>query len=252
MREVILAALLAWPTLANAQTLRGTVTDSLTGGALAGYTIRLINVGKDEQHTVIADSAGQFVFRDLGNGRYELQVEAFGRSFRRGPFTLFRGEVLEITIPLAPTALALAPLTAVANSRSRKLELHGFYDRLINSRPQYMLRDEIEKKNARTIPDLISHMKGVRIERTRYGADVLMRAGLTMGALQAGKTCRPAVWVDGAQMRSGGNNTPLVYLDAMESPNNIEAIEVYGGIAQLPAQYSGAGSGCGAILIWTR
>jgi hypothetical protein len=252
MREYLLAALLLCPNLLSAQTLRGTLTDSITGAALAGYTVKLVNLGKNEERATTADSAGQFAFQDLGNGRYEVQVDAFNRSFRRGPFTVFRGEVLNLQIQLAPSAVEVAPVTATASSRSRKLELNGFYDRMINSRPQYMVRGEIEKKNARTIPDLISHMKGLRIERTSRGADVLMRSGVAMGALRSGNTCRPAVFIDGAQVRAGGNAAPLVYLDAMQSPENIEAIEVYAGIAQIPAQYSGASSGCGVILIWTR
>jgi hypothetical protein len=35
-------------------------------------------------------------------------------------------------------------------------------------------------------------------------------------------------------------------------PDNIEAIEVYNGVAQVPAQYGGAHSACGVVLIWLR
>lgn len=249
---LLIIASLVLPTAIGAQTVRGTVTDSVAGVALAGYTLKVVDLGNQESVTIRTDSLGKFVVQNLGVGRYELVIDAFGRSFRRGPFFLLRGEVLQLDVRLAPAAVPLAPVTAVAGTRSRKLELNGFYDRMINSRPQYMLRHEIERKNARTIPELISHMKGLRIERTTRGADVLMRSGVAMGALRAGGTCRPAVFIDGAQVRGGSNEAPIVYLDAMQSPENIEAIEVYAGIAQLPAQYSGATAGCGVILIWTR
>lgn len=252
MVRLSIAATLLWPVLLSAQTLRGTVTDSVAGAPLAGYSVKVVNLGNKEMVTVTTDSAGQFTVQNLAVARYELVIDAFDRTFRRGPFSMLRGETLHFDIRLAPAAVELATVTAVAGTRSRKLELNGFYDRLVHSRPQYMLRDEIEKKNARTIPDLISHMKGLRIERTTRGADVLMRSGVAMGALRAGGTCRPAVFIDGAQVRAGGNEAPIVYLDAMQSPENIEAIEVYAGIAQIPAQYSGASSGCGVILIWTR
>ena len=249
----VLIVLLLLPAALQAQTLRGMLTDSIAGTPLSGYTLRVTNLGNKQTTLAVTDSLGKFQLPGLAHGRYELEIDAFTRTFRRGSFILLPGEALEVEVKLTPAAVELAAVTAVATTRSKKLELAGFYDRLVTGRPQYMLRDEIENKNTRNVTDLISHMKGVRIERSGgFRSDVVMRAGQTMGAMKgAAKTCKPAVYIDGAVARTGGSEQ-IIALDQLINPENIEAIEVYVGVAQLPVQYSGPTAGCGVILIWTR
>jgi outer membrane receptor for ferrienterochelin and colicin len=55
--------------------------------------------------------------------------------------------------------------------------------------------------------------------------------------------CAIRLFVDGVPWRDD--------LDAVPH-QDIEAIEVYASPSEIPAQYGGANSACGVVLIWTR
>ena len=64
--------------------------------------------------------------------------------------------------------------------------------------------------------------------------------------------CYLDVYLDGAQVyNSSARGTPLFNLASLE-PREIEAVEVYAGAGQIPAQYNKTSGGCGVMLIWTR
>lgn len=73
-------------------------------------------------------------------------------------------------------------------------------------------------------------------------------------ALRGRAGCVPVVWLDGALLRNGADE-----LDYLIRPQNVTAIEVYGGGAVIPAQYNMTGTGgsfsgpqsCGAVVVWT-
>ncbi|HEX5726903.1 MAG TPA: hypothetical protein VFX98_15620, partial [Longimicrobiaceae bacterium] len=63
---------------------------------------------------------------------------------------------------------------------------------------------------------------------------------------RAGNNCPPRLFLDGVPASTGGP------IDEVIEPMNVEAIEVYRGAAEIPAQYGGSSSACGVIVIWTR
>jgi hypothetical protein len=247
MNKLVLIILLTLPGTLRAQTVRGVLTDSLSGSTLNGYTVHLKHLEKGHRLTTLSDSLGRFAFQNTGHGRFEITVDAFSRTFRR-ELSLVPREIVDIRVSLAASAVEVAPVVATATTRSKKLQFAGFYDRLLYHRPQYLLREDIEKRNARNVVHLMQGMKGVRAA----GRDVLMRGGQTMGVHASRSGCKPSVYVDGALVRAGGTGVPMTYLDVIESPNNIEALEVYTSAAQLPIEYGGPSAACGVVLIWTR
>lgn len=38
----------------------------------------------------------------------------------------------------------------------------------------------------------------------------------------------------------------------MISPGDVEAIEVFAGSSQIPAEFGGSTAGCGVIALWTK
>jgi hypothetical protein len=41
-------------------------------------------------------------------------------------------------------------------------------------------------------------------------------------------------------------------INAIVSPNQVEALEVYIGPAEVPAEYAAGRGACGVVLIWTK
>src|SRR5215510_11676023 len=72
-----LLLLLAIASPAFAGDLTGRIADK-SGGALAGATVKLLNVATGEEQTATADAAGRFKFPQLKIGVYRLAAIAQG------------------------------------------------------------------------------------------------------------------------------------------------------------------------------
>lgn len=60
-----------------------------------------------------------------------------------------------------------------------------------------------------------------------------------------GLTCPMAVYLDGIRLREGE-------LDQFVKPLEVGGIEVYKGLASLPAEFGGFRNRCGAVVVWTK
>src|SRR6478672_3946890 len=72
MRRFLAAAIVAWvaPTLANAQLIRGTVVDSVSGKPVPGARVAVYNTALQ----TVADSLGRFAFSDVPAGDRALTI----------------------------------------------------------------------------------------------------------------------------------------------------------------------------------
>src|SRR5262249_7165688 len=78
----------------------GSVTDG-KGEAVAGATIKALEVGTGFARNVVTDSDGRYVLPALRPTQYEITVEASGfRSFRRAGVELLANQSLTINIAL--------------------------------------------------------------------------------------------------------------------------------------------------------
>jgi hypothetical protein len=233
-----------------AQSVQGTVRDRTSNQALAGVVITLTHTGSKKEVATQSDSAGVFAFKLLKPGPFVLAIDRDGRAYTHD-FDLVATERLQLYIHVPTDTSALA--VSGTSSRVRKLELNGFYDRYQKGRGQFITREEIEKRGVRSLPDLLATVRGVRIEWGARGGDAILRqGGGGAGALSGGGVCRPSIYVDGVLIRPGGNQEPQLVLEQVDTPDHVQAVEVYTGAAQLPTAYSDLQSACGVILIWTR
>jgi hypothetical protein len=75
-----------------------------------------------------------------------------------------------------------------------------------------------------------------------------VRSGPTLEDVRVavrGHRCAPAVWVDRTPWRIGNPLTAIPGAD-------LEAVEVYRGIGEIPSEFAGRGDRCGAVVVWTR
>lgn len=215
--------------------LIGHVTDS-SGARLAGAEITLVH--SDKVHAITGDS-GEFRITGLAPGANVFNVRRLG--FQAASFTamLRPGKTHRATFALSATPQAL-PTVAVSDTGQGSHWLDAFERRKNSARGTFIERKEIEKKMARTGTDIIRTVPGVRLITNRNGTNQVV---LTRGGIGP-RPCVPTMYVHG-----------MPYSGMLDdfSADDIEAIELYVGVSEVPPELDRTGRGiCGAIVVWTR
>lgn len=215
--------------------LIGRVTDS-TGVGLAGAEITLSK--SDQVHTITTDS-GDFRINGLPPGTSVFNVRRIG--FEAATFTavLHPGRTHRAKFTLSPSAQPL-PTVAVTDTAIPTHWLDQFERRKSGARGTFLTRADIVKRNARMGTDAVRGVPGIRLAPSRQaGGNVVI---MTRGA--GARPCYPSMFVHG---------TP--YSGTLDdfTADDIEALEIYVGISEIPPELDKNGKGiCGAIVVWTR
>lgn len=214
--------------------LIGHVTDS-TGTGIPGAEITLLK--SDRVHAITGDS-GEFRINGLPPGTVVFSVRRIG--FEAATFTavLKPGKTHRANFHLSGTAQALPPV-AVSDTAVQSHWLDAFKARQAGSRGTFITRADIVKRGARIGSDILRSVAGVRIDPGRAGGN---RVYMTRGS--GARPCIPSMFVHG-----------LPYSGTIDDFNadDIEALEVYVGISEIPPELDKNGKGiCGAIVVWTR
>jgi hypothetical protein len=171
---------------------------------------------------------------------------------------LSEGSVYNLPMQLAPAPVPMEPVTVKVEPRVPALESNGYYMRKKVGSGHFIDRPIIEKRLGSVISDLFQGVNGIRLvpKPGGRGSYVFLRSGLG-ASLQdrrpslSGRPnlyCPARVFVDGLVV----NPPDEPYDFELLNINNIEAIEVYRSPSQLPAQFGGADSACGVIVVWRR
>ncbi len=238
----------------------GRVVDRETGepvpSALVGTTER--------GYTSITDQAGRFRLDDLFPMRHTLKVRHLAYGENETELDLATSETFEVEIQLAAAVLAVAPIhVRIVGTRSRKLELSGFYERRDWNEKlglgHYLTRREIGLRGPSRVSHLLTTIPRVDILR---GGCIGPRC--TIPYIRGSPSrCRrlkyegpegligASVYVDGHRTRTvaGGE---LWGVDELMMPSDIAGVEVYSGMGDLPGEFADTNAQrCGAIVIWT-
>jgi hypothetical protein len=234
--------------------LQGRVLDDSTGQPIFGARLLLLNrFGKTAGYQQ-TDSGGRFRFPPQENGRYRLEARAVG--YRSALQTLlwmmedrsFAG----LEVRLTPHVALLAPVEVVALSApSRSPVLANMEWRRAHGFGTLISRQEIEIRNPVHLTDILQETPGVRVDRQGSGAT---RRVIHLGPPlpgPGGGDCPVQIFVDGmlATRSTGGGD---VTVDDLAQPQDVEAIEIFKGLASVPAEFLNPRSRCGVIAIWTK
>jgi hypothetical protein len=138
--------------------------------------------------------------------------------------------------------------------------IHEFYRRRARAHGRFFTRDEIEASGRAKLTDLLRLVPGARVRsfpgnraevafaRCTGPVQLAQSGSLTAVATRAtgSRGGTVAFYVNGARVDSLAAKETLGEFDLGE----IEAIEVYRGISELPPE--ALGDACAAIFIWTR
>ncbi len=238
----------------QAQVLGGTVLDSASGKPIVGARVVVLDSAGQGLYSAVTGSDGKFSFHLSATSDYRVRISRIGYpSSITKPIDVGATVSANVVIRLASTPISLDTVVVVAaavEKRPQFLVDAGFYRRQRVGFGHFLTREDIDKRDALILSDLLRGMSGVRVTCTgARRCAVTMRAANTM--FFRGK-CNPSVVLDGVLLQSGGTGSGGLGLDDLVNPFNIEALEVYPGPEGVPVQYSGYLSPCGAILVWSR
>jgi carboxypeptidase family protein len=233
LRRALLAALLATsigPQLGAAQaTLRGRVVDSEFGQPLAGAVVRI-----KRGPTLNADSLGRFEAKELPTGAAEITIQVLGYAPRVFTLYLPAASTTDHVFGLDFTGAELPAVVVQARAERLIPRYAEFEQRRQRKLGAYLRWDDL--KAFGSVGDALRTVRGVRIRCDQQTFECFAFMART-------PQCQPTWWIDGVEVRSFHENTPI---------RDIYGIEVYRGAGEIPAEFSGSDAGCGVIVIWTK
>jgi hypothetical protein len=232
--SILLAAALP----ASAQAVRGRVVDHETRLGLTAVSIVLLGDDGQPEASALSDTTGTFFIRLPQPGRYGVRVERSGyREFRTSTVRVDPGEEVALELRMARNAVVASPISVIA--RRRVLADAGFDERIRFMRRigvgYFITRAEVNALRVEATSDLLALLPGVSVTATPDELSLVFVADSAR--------CAPAVYLDGAPLRGA--------FGRVVTPDLVQAIELYRGPAEVPAEFADP-SGCGVVLLWTR
>jgi hypothetical protein len=213
-------------------TLRGRVIDSEFGHPLPGASVRILRGAAP----LMTDSLGRFEAHELSTGDAEIMIKQLGYApgvfmVRLPPagavdrvFTLdFTGHQLPEVVVEARAERLMARYTDFERRRQRKL---GAYFRW----------DDLQKGGYSSVGDALRTVRGVRLRCHQESFECFAVMART-------PQCQPTWWIDGVEVRSFHENTPI---------RDVYGIEIYRGSGEIPGEFAGSTAACGVIVMWTK
>lgn len=256
-------ALLATAAPAHAQGMfTGVVVDNATEAPIEGARVMLLSQQGRRLQAVQTGADGRFAFVPRP-GYYRFRVERVGYVQVNTAHIRVVRDSVDLEIRMRDDAVMLAPVTVVARSGRVSPVLAGFYQRMEHGFGRYITRDQIELRQPGNITDMLRMLPGVRTtpRASGFGTDlVISRAAPRIGG------CPVQIFLDGIRINRGAVSVverdsldeelvPLnetIALDDLADPSELEGIEVYYGLAGVPAEFMGPDARCGTVAVWTR
>ena len=211
------------------------VTDT-AGKPLEGADVQVVGTSLRGS----TDGFGRVALLAVPAGKAVLRVRRLGFAELTIPISVTPGTLADGQYKLRPLATDLKKVVVRASGlKPERYASTGrfdeFYRRRAAGNGTFLTREDIDKRAAQKPEDLLRMVTGIRI---RY-------RGMTP-FVQFLRCEQVNVYVDGIRSHDGFRDYTAL------NPLDIEAIEVYHGIATVPPEFSPEPNDCAAIVVWSR
>jgi len=261
---------------ASAQRVRGRLLDLISDEPIPAGIVTLLSTSGTALLTGVSDREGYWVLDVTSPGSYYVAAARIGyQRWVSGPVAVQAGDDWNSVFRLRRLAVMLDPVVVSARATRRYLDQAGFYDRQHANFGHFIGPEDIDKRRASTVTDLLTGLPGVNLGLMTSGSVGRRAVQLRGSDISQGGVCRPRVFVDGLmyargdsrpRQREGGPDMErrvddeiqrvdqAISLDDIGHPSTIAAIEIYRSAIQVPVQFGGTSveTLCGVIVIWTR
>jgi hypothetical protein len=219
----IVAILLAAAAPAHAQAvIRGIVIEDGTSLPIVTVDIQFRDSSGVLRARSLSDEEGRFRVEVADSGTYSMSVRRVGyASAYADSIPIGEGEELDIEIRLDPRAVVLDAITVVVNEPFVPSRIIQYQERADFNRRAGIGRIYMRDDLARLQPNSAQEV----LDRILWGA-----------------SCRPLILLDGLPF-----DGPMTMIHGEE----VEGIEIYRGLTQIPPEYYRYGM-CGLALVWSR
>jgi hypothetical protein len=246
--------------------LRGRVTEFGDTIGVPGAQVELVETGTLRW----ADQRGEFRFFGVLPGSYQLRARRLGYQQWSAGVVLEDGGVYDRNIELRRSAYALTEVRIEGRAVKVPARYEDVYRRGARGWGTLITREEIERRNPLDVASLLTTIPGVHLRADgitfqRCNSDA--EKHLTPIAMGSGVQ----VYIDGVRMTRPPTSSPTTpptpakgsadpfrpidhdrveWVLELVPPTAIQAIEVYRGVAQIPAEF--LDNACAVIAIWTK
>lgn len=157
----------------------------------------------------------------------------------------------EITVSLESEALKMEELGVAARVERRSPALQRFDARVGRGKGVFVTRKDIERARPRRLSDLFRLIPGVRIEPTAHGDKLQMTGAIPVLYSSIARDrgdCPVQYYLEGVHFQP---SSPGIISNDIR-PDEVEGVEIYRRLAEVPSQYRRPGAECGVIAIWRR
>lgn len=213
-------------------TIRGRVIDSEVGDALPGAVVRIRGVSS----TFITDTLGSFEATGLPPGEASVSIEVAGYTPSVFGVHLAASDKVERDFALDFSGHRLSNVVVQARAERLMPRYVDFERRRQRSLGAYFRWDELKQGSYNSVGDALRTVRGVRIRCNQQTYECF-------AAMVRSPNCLPTWWIDGVEVGSFHENTPI---------RDVYGIEIYRGAGEIPGEFSGSNAGCGVIVMWTK
>jgi hypothetical protein len=209
---------------------------------------------------VQSDSSGIFRLSAPTRGVYRILIAKLGFESVDVQHR-FEVDVLTKDYVLVRSAQILPGARITARDEQRRNDvLSGFERRRASGVGRFLSPKDIEQHAGRPTADILASLPGFTLFRPNShaacvgvsrGSRTFSAQPATCDGVDVTMDCPIIVFLDGAKVYSGAPNEPLFNVNSIAS-RTIAAIEAYSTGGAVPAEFSSALRGCGALIIWTR
>lgn len=270
--SVVAGVLTLSSSLAAQVVVRGILYDDASGQPLRG-TVLLVDPSTDAAVVNTAtDSAGNF-YLQTRDGTYQIVAIRPGyKSVTSAPVPLQNGERITIRVPMAENGDPVHRIGVTERLRpsageksavalDRRMVTNGFEARRAVGQGLQYDRTRLEKSGVATLGQFLQSVPGLQVRDAQSTASMQMTRSPTMngiggngGAGPAGSmaTCRIGWYLDGQRIDIPGQSDPMTDALASIPIDQLEAVEVFRGVSEMPPQFSAPDQRCGVVALWMR
>lgn len=187
---------------------------------------------------------GSFSMPNVPTGVRRLSFRGQGLAQRNVAVTVTSGESQLLVVALRP-----APLVVVKVEAPPPDPLAAFRYRKKMGGGSFIERADIERRNAKTLTDLLRTVPGVRVmigvSGMRYVSSHFRR--LSQGNSQEAGLCDMMIYIDGQPFQGAASAA-----ESRVRAEDIAAMEVYTSAGSVPREFAGRDAACGVIVIWLK